>query len=116
MRINEGGIIMVFDIDGKTLKEWIDSGKKITIIDARDPLDFKKGHIINAVSLLNSEAENKAAKILKKDVAVVVYSNDDKCPASGLVAEKLDKLGYAPVYNYNPSYADWVSLGYPEVK
>ena len=107
---------MVFDIDGKTLKEWIDAGKSISIIDARDPSDFKKGHIENAVSLLNAEVEDKASKLLKKDAEIVVYSNDYECPASGLVAEKLDRMGYGPVYNYNPSYADWINLGNPVVK
>jgi rhodanese-related sulfurtransferase len=103
---------MVQDIDGKTLKSWMDSKKKMIIVDARDPKDYKKAHIPGAVSLLNVETEKKAPHLLKNDTPIVVYSNDENCPASGLVAKKLDSLGYAPVYDYNPSYADWVKLGY----
>ena len=104
---------MVFDIDGKTLKSWIDNNKEIIIVDARDPKDYKKAHIPGAVPLLNAEVEKKASEILRKNTPVVVYSNDENCPASGLVAKKLDNLGYYPVYDYNPSYADWLKLGYP---
>ncbi len=104
---------MVFDIDASSLKDWLDEDKEMIIVDARDPEDYKKGHIPKAISLLNSEVENKAQSFLKKGIPIVVYSNDENCPASGLVAEKLISLGYKPVYNYNPSYADWVSKGYP---
>jgi len=107
---------MVSEIDGKTLKEWLDSGKKIVIIDARAPQDFKKGHIAGAVSLLNADVEKKAEKLIDKGSVIVVYSNDADCPASGIVAKKLDSMGFGTVYDYNPSYADWVNMGYPVVK
>ncbi len=107
---------MVQNIDGKTLKYWIDTKKELIIVDARDPKDYKKAHIPGAISLLNLEVEKKASKILKKDIPIVVYSNDENCPASGIVAKKLENLGYSPVYDYNPSYADWINLGYPVEK
>ena len=107
---------MVKNITALTLKKWIDSNKKITLIDARDLKDYHRGHIKGAISLLLSRVNADAGKILKPDVPVVVYSNDINCPASGLVSEKLDSMGYGPVYNYNPSFADWVNHKYPVVK
>ncbi|MBN1298595.1 MAG: rhodanese-like domain-containing protein [Actinobacteria bacterium] len=107
---------MVLDIDGKTLKAWMDSKKDMIIVDARAPQDYKKARIPGAVSLLNADVEKKAEVLLKKGVSIIVYSNDENCPASGLVAKKLDSLGYSPVYDYNPSYADWTGLGYPVQK
>lgn len=106
---------MVLDMDGDTLKSWMDGKKKMVIVDARDPEDFKKSHIPGAISLLNSEVEGKAEKLVREGLPVIVYSNDENCPASGLVAKKLDRMGYSPVYDYNPSYADWVKRGYPVV-
>ena len=48
---------MVKEISGDVLKSWIDSGKNLTIIDARDLSGYKKGHIAEAVSLLNMDVE-----------------------------------------------------------
>ena len=83
------------------------------MIDARDPKDYKDGHIPGAVSLMLSEIEKKGSKILKEEKDIVIYSKDINCPASGLVSKKLDDSGYSSVYNYDPSYADWVSKSYP---
>lgn len=103
-------------INGDVLKSWIDSGKKLTIVDARDLKDYKKGHIAEAVSLLNMDVEKRKNEITKFVEPVIVYSNDENCPASGYVAEKIKKLGLKEVYNYNPSYKDWIDRGYPVVK
>ncbi|HEY5500842.1 MAG TPA: rhodanese-like domain-containing protein [Candidatus Humimicrobiaceae bacterium] len=107
---------MVKEISGDVLKSWIDSEKNLTIIDARDLRDYKKGHIAEAVSLLNMDVEKRKNEIIKFVQPVVVYSNDVNCPASGYVAEKIEKLGLREVYNYNPSYKDWLEKGYLVIK
>ncbi len=104
---------MVKSISADELKKLLDSQAELILIDARAREDYVKNHLPGAISLLFSEVEEKASQVLKKGVPIVVYSNDADCPASGLVAAKLDELGYEPVYNYNPSYADWVKRGYP---
>ena len=107
---------MVKEISGDILKYWINSGKNLTIIDARSFKDYKKGHIAEAVSLLNMDVEKRKKEIIKFIQPVIVYSNDENCPASGYVAEKIEKMGLGEVYNYNPSYKDWIGKGYPVVK
>ncbi len=104
---------MVIDMDAGTLREWIDSGKDFILIDARDPADYEKDHLPGARSLLLSDIEKYAGRILEKDRDIVVYSNDINCPASGLVSKKLDEMGYGPVYNYDPSYGEWAEKGFP---
>jgi len=103
---------MVELIDGVTLKEWMDSGREVILVDARAQEDHAVDHLPAAVSLLNGDVEARAEGLLPKGATIVVYSNDDECPASGLVAARLDKMGFGPVYNYNDSYRDWVSRGY----
>ena len=102
---------MIKEIDGPTLRKWI-INKDIVLVDARDPKDYLEGHLPGAISLLLKDIERKAEDILEKNVPIVVYSKDANCPASGLVAEKLEKAGLTDIYNYNPSYADWVERGY----
>jgi rhodanese-related sulfurtransferase len=76
---------MVRSITGPDLKAMLDRGEGVVLVDA----------------------------LLPRGVAVVVYSNDASCPASGLVAAKLNSLGFDPVFDYNDSYADWKDRGYP---
>lgn len=104
---------MVNDMDAARLRQWIGSGKDFILIDARDPADYKKDHLPGAISLLLSDIDKYAGKMLEKDKDIVVYSNDINCPASGKVSKKLDGMGYGPIYNYDPSYGDWVEKGYP---
>ena len=104
---------MVKDINAEELKNWVDSGKEFILIDARDPANYKKGRLPGAKSLLLSDIDKYASGMLEKNKTIVVYSNDINCPASGLVSNKLDGMGYGPIYNYDPSYDDWVKRGYP---
>ena len=104
---------MVRQVDALTLKEWMETGNNVILVDARAEEDYAAGHLPGAVSLLNSEVEKKAKSLLPGGVRIVVYSNDAECPASGLVAGKLDRMGFGPVYDYNASYRDWVQRGYP---
>ena len=53
---------MVKDIDAEKLKEWIDSGKDFILIDARDPVNYKKDHLPGARSLLLSDIDKYAGK------------------------------------------------------
>ena len=104
---------MVRYIDAVELKSWVDSGKVVILIDARAEEDYAVNHLPGALSLLNMDVEERAEKLLARGVRIVVYSNDAECPASGLVAGKLDKMGFGPVYDYNDSYKDWMARGYP---
>ncbi|MFB0563957.1 MAG: rhodanese-like domain-containing protein [Candidatus Lokiarchaeia archaeon] len=104
---------MVEIIDGPILKKWIDAGKEMIIADARASEEYEKAHIPGAVSLLIAELETRADSVLRKGVPIVTYSEDEDCPAKKILAEKLEKMGYKPVYAYDGSYADWVKLGYP---
>ncbi len=104
---------MVELVDAARLKTLMESGEPMVIVDARAEEDYERDHLPGAVSLLNREVEEKAQGLLARGVKIVVYSNDAACPASGLVAGKLDAMGFGPVFDYNDSYKDWVSRGYP---
>ena len=99
--------------DAAALKRMMDRGQEIVLVDARAEEDYALDHLPGAVSLLNADVERLAHEKIRKGVPVVVYSNDANCPASGLVAGKLEAMGYGPVYDYNESYRDWLSRGYP---
>lgn len=104
---------MVETIDATALKKMMDQNAVMILVDARAEENYALDHLPGAVSLLYADVQRLAPEKIRKGVPVVVYSNDADCPASGLVAGELAKMGYGPVYDYNDSYQDWVSRGYP---
>ena len=104
---------MVENIDAGALKNMMNKNEEIILVDGRAEEDYALDHLPGAVSLLYADVERLAPEKIRKGVPVVVYSNDVDCPASGLVAGELEAMGYGPVYDYNDSYRDWVSKGYP---
>lgn len=104
---------MVETIDAPALKNMLEQDEETVVVDGRAEEDYALDHLPGAVSLLNADVKRLAPEKIKKGVPVVVYSNDSNCPASGLVAGALEAMGYGPVYDYNDSYKDWASRGYP---
>ena len=100
-------------IDGPTLKSLLEAGEPLQLVDARGCPSYNISHIPGAVELIRRVAEKRAPKLLDRGRPVVVYSADDKSPASGLLARRLEDLGFYPVYDYNDSFADWAGRGYP---
>lgn len=105
------------NIDAKELKSWIDSGKKIELIDAR-PKKFESDNVIVGARFLAYDSDEKAiAKSLpNKDAIIVTYCASEKCPASKYLSEQLVKLGYTHVYKYPGGIADWIEHSYPTGK
>ncbi len=101
-------------IHAKELKEWIDSGKHMVLIDAR-PKKFEEGVVIKGAKFLPFDSDD--AKIIhtlpSKDAVIVVYCASIKCPASGKLAHKLTSMGYKHVYKYPEGIEDWMDKDYP---
>ncbi len=112
------------------LKKWIDSGKKMVIVDTMPFADsYKKEHIPGAVNFVfpiptmekwdNTETGNKTeadyAKLLgpDKNVTIVVYCGFVKCTRSHNGAMWAKKLGYKNVLRYPGGIFAWKGAGYP---
>ena len=89
----------------------LDRGERLLIADARAPTDYVVDHITGAVSVPFYDAE-KYLDRLPKDVTIVGYCG---CPhaASGALAERLGKQGYARVKVLDEGYFVWQKRGYP---
>ncbi len=101
------------------LKSLIESGKNITILDARSgPYDDGK-RIPGAKALHTGASAKEASKFIKnKDDLVVTYCTNPQCPASKALAIKLRELGYSNVLEYPSGIEGWVNAGniYESVK
>lgn len=84
-------------INGKELKEIIDSKEKVVIIDLREKEDYDKGHVPGAYNLALGEVSHEIEDLAEKDEAVCVYCYSGN--RSGKACAILDFLDYSEIYN-----------------
>ena len=115
------------------LKEWIDSGKAMVIVDTMPyEASYQKQHVPSAVQFLfpipdmeswdvketdGKKAEDYAALLgPDKDKPIVVYCGFVKCTRSHNGAAWARKLGYKNVYRFSGGIYAWRGAGYPVEK
>jgi rhodanese-related sulfurtransferase len=117
----------------KELKQWIDSGKDMLIIDTM-PYDasYKKGHLPGAKQFLfpipdmqtwdTKETNGKSKEDFEallgpdKNKTIVIYCGFVKCTRSHNGAVWAVELGYKNVYRYSGGIFAWKGAGYPMEK
>jgi len=117
----------------KELKQWIDSGKDMLIIDTM-PYDasYKKGHVPGAKQFLfpipdmqawdTKETNGKSKEDFEallgpdKNKTIVIYCGFVKCTRSHNGAVWAVELGYKNVYRYSGGIFAWKGAGYPMEK
>jgi thiosulfate/3-mercaptopyruvate sulfurtransferase len=111
------------------LKNWIDSGKKMVIVDTMPYEDsYKKAHIPGAKQFLfpipemktwntketGGKTEQNYETLLgpNKDETIVVYCGFVKCTRSHNGAMWAKRLGYKNVYRFSGGIFAWKGAGY----
>ena len=131
-QVKQGGYGLVTT---EELKQWIDSGKDIVVVDTMPyEASYKKNHVPAALQFLfpipdmnewdANETDGKTKedyiKLLgdDKDRPVVVYCGFVKCTRSHNGATWAVKLGYKNVYRYSGGIFAWKGADFPveEVK
>ena len=87
----------------------------LIIIDSRKQEQFNKGHIQDALNILDSKmTESQLAKFVSsKSVPVVFYCNGDKCLRSANASAKAYDWGYRRVYWFRGGWKEWVTKEMP---
>lgn len=96
------------------LKAWYESGKKMTVLDARS-LQYFDGRLLPfAKWLAYDSSESEIRKTLPEtDAFLVVYCWSRHCPASGWLSEKLVKMGYTHITEYREGIEVWMEKDLP---
>lgn len=85
-------------ITGEELKEKLDQGEDIVIIDLREEEDYKKGHIKGAHNMSMSQVSHEIEDLVEdSDSPICVYCYSGN--RSSKVGTILEFLNYTNVYN-----------------
>ena len=92
------------------LSKRIQSGK-VTILDVRPALEYKKGHIANAVSIPFDELAKRLKELPKRN-EIVAYCRGPFCVFADDAVSLLNKAGYKAT-RLDQGFPDWASMGKP---
>jgi rhodanese-related sulfurtransferase len=99
------------------LKALIDKNYPLLLIDSRISHRDDGIRIPNSVVLPYTSSIKEINRVIPaKDTMVVVYCNNEKCPASKYLVSRLVTQNYTHVYKYVEGLQDWVNKGYPIVR
>jgi rhodanese-related sulfurtransferase len=104
-------------INGKQLKQILDAGRPLVLLEALPEKYYRSGHLPGAVALAPDQVDRQAATLIPDRAApVVVYCASETCNNSHQAAARLSQLGYQDVTVYPGGKAEWQELGFPLVK
>ena len=97
------------------LQRRLASGEPVTVIDVRDPDEYRDGHIEAASNISRGFLEFRiGGAVSDPSTPIVLYCQTGL--RSVLAAKQLKELGYQNVINLAGGYQKWVQSGLPVVK
>lgn len=96
------------------LKKLLDDNAPMTIIDARNPVEYQEVHIKGAISVPAKDFAAHVADLpADKNARLVFYCNGVKCGKSKKAALKAAELGYTDILVYKEGMPVWEEKGMP---
>jgi rhodanese-related sulfurtransferase len=102
---------MPIEMRRKDVKTLVAQGR-VQLVEVLPAAEFKKEHLPQAINIPLETMTAETTKILRKDIAVIVYCADYQCDLSARAAWRLESMGFQEVYRYTPGKADWLAAGW----
>ncbi len=93
-----------------TLRENLENGQDVVLVDVREPREYKAGHIPGASLLPLRMIPQQGSELPRQRTLVLVCRSGRR---SRLGAMILQDMGYAQVYNLTGGMLAWEAAGYP---
>ncbi|MFW6214807.1 MAG: rhodanese-like domain-containing protein [Alkalispirochaetaceae bacterium] len=100
-------------IDAETVKGKLDRGERFHLVETLMPKEYEEWHLPGAINIHFNKIGREAKERFAPEDEIVVYCHDEACRASVIAAEKLEKMGFANVYDFEGGKAAWKEAGYP---
>ncbi|MEP4545661.1 MAG: metalloregulator ArsR/SmtB family transcription factor [Saccharospirillum sp.] len=84
---------------------------KIALLDVRPNVEFKAGHLPEAINIPLDQLEEMLT-VLPKDKEIVAYCRGPYCVMSHQAVQRLHQLGYR-VRRFEEGYPEWKAAGLP---
>lgn len=98
-------------ITASELEDIKNSGRDFVLVDVLSEEHFEDEHIPGAVNIPLDQIGTEALERFDKDQEIVVYCKDIDCQASPKAAEKLDKLGFTNIKDFEKGLESWKKAG-----
>ena|SRR5581483_374381 len=85
---------LAYEIDAWDLRDALEAGELIVVIDARSPASYAEEHIPGAISLPHRTMDQDTTRELDREAVVVTYCDGIGCNASTKGALNMTKLGF----------------------
>lgn len=99
-------------VSTEQLERMKDNGEEFVLVDVLGEQHFQDEHIPGAVNIPLNQIGSEALKRFEKDEEIVVYCASKSCQASPKAAEKLEKLGFENVKDYEAGLKGWKQTGH----
>ncbi len=101
-------------IDTDSLKQLLDSGVAVTVVDARNPEEYQEVHVKGAINIPENFFPDYVDQLpAAKSARIVFYCNGSKCGKSKKAAKLAAEKGYDNVYVYSEGLPVWEEKGLP---
>jgi|ERR1700675_4447212 rhodanese-related sulfurtransferase len=105
----------VKEADAAEIKQRLDAGEKMIIVDTREDIEWARGHVAGAIHLgkgiIERDIENT---IPDKEATIVLYCGGGF--RSALAADNIQKMGYRNVISMDGGWRVWTESGFPVIK
>jgi hydroxyacylglutathione hydrolase len=95
------------------LKEKLDSGEDIMVLDTREDREWEEGHVEGAYHIFVGYLEKRMAEVPRNKPVAVMCKTGHR---AGLAASILQRAGYTNISNVLGSIVAWLVNGFPVVK
>ncbi len=95
------------------LKEMLDAGEDIQVLDVRDDFEWESGHVAGSKHIYVGQMEKRAAEI-PGDQPIATFCTVGH--RAGIAASILKRTGHSRVQNVLGSYQAWRAAGFPVTK
>jgi rhodanese-related sulfurtransferase len=99
-------------IDAKTLKQWLQDGKELALLDVREAGQFGEGHLFFATSVPYSTLELEIGRLIPRlGTRIVIHDEGADALASRAIG-RLGALGYSNVFLFAGGAKAWAAAGF----